>query len=108
MQSFALLAYAFAVGLTFCGIVGSTIELIVGQRLGFRPPFVMTGRFGSSLALTMATGPFMLTNEAITARRAGAIDLTAFLLCGVAAIIWATALGIVAVELALLAPVLLG
>lgn len=108
MQSLALLAYALAVGLTLCGLAGTAIELAAGRRLGFRPPFVTPGRFGASLALTMAAGPFMLANEAIAAYRAGAIDWSALALCAVAAAIWATALGILTVELALLVSGLLG
>ncbi len=108
MRSLALMAYAFAVGMTLCGLVGTTFELVAGCRLGFHPPFVRRERFAVSLALTAAAGPFMLANEAIAARRAGAIDGPATALCAVAAGIWAMALGILTVELALLVSRLLG
>lgn len=108
MHSLALMAYAFAVGLTLCGLAGAIFELAAGRRLGFHPPFVRRERFGFSLALMVAAGPFMLTNEVIAARRAGAIDWTAAALCAVGAGIWAMALGVLAVELALLVSRLLG
>ena len=108
MQGMIALAFAFAVGLTFSGLGASALELATGRRLGFRPPFVIRGRFGRSLALTVLVGPFMLTNEAIAARRAGLVDPLALALCGIGAAIWATATGVVVVELALLASALLG
>lgn len=108
MHSLALMAYAFAVGLTLCGLAGATFELAAGRRLGFHPPFVRRERFAVSLALMVAAGPFMLTNEAIAARRAGAIDWTAAVLCGLGAGIWAMALGVLTVELALFVSRLLG
>jgi hypothetical protein len=108
MHSLALMAYAFAAGLTLCGLAGATFELAAGRRLGFHPPFVRRERFAISLAPMVAAGPFMLANEVIAAKRAGAIDSTAAMLCAVRAGIWAMALGIVAVELALLVSRLLG
>jgi hypothetical protein len=108
MHAVALVAYAFAVGTTLCGLAGTTFELFAGRRLGFRPPFVRRERFAVSLALTMAAGPFMLANEAIAARQAGAIDRAAAALCALAAAVWATALGVLAVEFALLVSRLLG
>lgn len=108
MQSLSQFAFALAAGLTLCGLVGTVTEIASGRRLCFRPPFVASGRFGLSLALTVAAGPFMLANEALAARRVGAIDRPALALCGLAAAIWSTATGIVIVELALLASALLG
>lgn len=108
MQSIALFAYALAVGLTLCGLAGSAIEIASGRRLGFRAPFVSRDRFGASLAMTLAVGPFMLANEALAAYRVGAIDMLALTLCGVAATAWAMATGVVVVELALVLPNLLG
>lgn len=102
-----MLVYALAAGLTLAGVAGSAIELAAGRRLCFRPPFVTRRRFGLSLLLTMATGPFMLGNEAIAARKLGAIDRASFGLCILCAAIWSTATGILLVELALLASALL-
>lgn len=103
MHGMAALAYALAVGLTFCGLAGSAIELASGRRLRLGPPFVSRGRPGRSLALTLAAGPFMLANEAIAARRAGLIGRPAFILCAAGAAVWAAATGVAVVELALLA-----
>lgn len=108
MHALALFAYALAAGLTLAGLAGSAIEIAHGRRLDFRPPFVMPGRIGRSLATTVAAGPFMLANEALAAHRAGAIATPALALCALAAALWSTATGIVVVELALLAASLLG
>lgn len=108
MQSLALFAYALAAGLTVCGLVGTVAEIAAGRRLGFRPPFVVRERFGLSLALTFAAGPFMLANEALAAHRAGLIERSVLALCTAGAVVWAMAAGVVIVELALLASALLG
>mgnify|MGYP001026902260 CR=1 FL=1 len=102
-----MLVYALAAGLTLAGLAGSAIEMAAGRRLCFRPPFVTRRRFGLSLLLTMATGPFMLANEALAARRCGAIDRAPFGLCILVAAIWSIATGILMVELALMASALL-
>lgn len=108
MHALALFAYALATGLTLAGLTGSAIEIAHGRQLGFRPPFVIPGRIGLSLATTIAAGPLMLANEALAAYRAGAIATPALALCALAAAIWSTATGVVVVELALLAAWLLG
>lgn len=101
MHDVAAFAYALAVGLTFCGLSGSAIELAMGRRLCLGPPFVTRGQPGRSLALTLAAGPFMLANEAIAAHRAGAIGRPVLVLCAAGAVVWAAATGIAVVELAL-------
>lgn len=108
MHQVAVFAYALAAGLTFCGLAGAVMELAAGRRLCFGPPFVAMGRFGRSFALMLAAGPFMLVNEAVAACRARRIDRLALGLCAAAAAIWATATGIVVVEVALLGAALLG
>lgn len=100
MQSLALLAYALAAGLTLCGLVATAAEIVTGRRFGFRPPFVMRGRLGRSLALILAAGPFMLANEALAACREGSINGRALALCALACAAWAGMAGIVVVELA--------
>jgi hypothetical protein len=108
MHTLALFAYALAAGLTIAGLAGACFELAFGRRLGFRPPFVTPGRIVRSLAVTIAAGPFMLANEALAAYRAGAIAASALSLCGLAAVVWSAASGMVVVELALLGASLLG
>lgn len=101
MQQAALLAYALAVGLAFCGLAGTVIEIATGRRLGLRPPFVTPGRLGRSLALTLAAGPFMLANEAIAAYRTGLFPRSAVMLWAAVALAWSTAVGVLVVEFAL-------
>lgn len=108
MQIVMIVCYALAVGLTVAGIAGSAIEIVAGKRLGFRTPFVARDRIAVSLAATLAAGPAMLANEAIAAWRVGLIDRAALCLCAFTALVWATATGIVFVELVLLGATLLG
>jgi len=108
MVAIAQFAYAFAVGLTLAGIAGTLLEIVIGRRIGFRPPFVMPGRFGRSLVLTMLAGPLMLANEAIAAKRVGLIQVSVFVICLAVAVVWSTATGVLLVELALVGGGLLG
>ena len=108
MQVLVLLSYALAVGLTLAGVFGSAMEIAAGRRLGFRAPFVVRNRLAASLATTLVAGPAMLANEAIAAWRVGLIDRLALGLCAATALAWATATGIVVIELVLLGDSLLG
>ncbi|WP_246688621.1 MULTISPECIES: DUF6949 family protein [unclassified Mesorhizobium] len=95
-----LAVYAFAVGLTACGLAGSAMELICGRRLAFAEPYVSPAFVLRSLGATACAGPFMLANEALAARREGRIGLLALLSCGCTAVAWSLALGIVLVAIA--------
>ena len=103
MALVALLALALAAGLTIGGLVGTVMEAMTRTRLGFREPFVSSEFVGLSVLATAATGPFMLTNDALAARRYGAIGFGSFAALLAMALLWATASGILAVELAALA-----
>lgn len=102
MPYVVMLAYALAVGLTLSGFAGTAMELKWGRRLGFGPPFVMRERMARSLVIAFAVGPFMLTNEAMAARQAGAIDRKAVFFCMLGAVIWSIAIGVMVLELAFL------
>lgn len=108
MDPAILFLYAFAVGLTACGLVGSAMELISGRRLAFAEPYVSPTHVLRSLAATACAGPFMLTNDALRAQREGRISTLALLSCGCTAIGWALALGIVLIAVASWATGLLG
>ncbi|MDG4877807.1 hypothetical protein P9273_22135 [Mesorhizobium sp. WSM4935] len=95
-----LVLYAFAVGVTACGLAGSAMELLSGRRLAFAEPYVSPVHILRSLAATACAGPFMLTNEALAARREGRIGTMALLSCGCTAIAWALALGVVLIAIA--------
>ncbi|TGV05021.1 hypothetical protein EN816_36860, partial [Mesorhizobium sp. M8A.F.Ca.ET.173.01.1.1] len=78
------------------------------RRLAFAEPYVSPVHILRSLAATTCAGPFMLTNEALAARREGRIGTMALFSCGCTAIAWALALGIVLITIASWAFGLLG
>ncbi|MGT2468856.1 DUF6949 family protein [Mesorhizobium atlanticum] len=57
------------------------MELLSGRRLAFAEPYVSPVHVLRSLAATACAGPFMLTNEALAARREGRIGTMALLSC---------------------------
>ncbi|ANT52072.1 DUF6949 family protein [Mesorhizobium amorphae] len=95
-----LVLFAFAVGLTACGLAGSAMELMSGRRLAFAEPYVSPTRIVRSLAATACAGPFMLVNDALDARRQGRISTLALISCGCTAVAWALALGVVLIATA--------
>ena len=103
-----LTLFAFAVGVTACGLVGSAMELIAGCRLAFVEPYVSPSHIVRSLAVTASAGPFMLVNDALDARRQGRISTPALISCGCTAVAWALALGVVLIAIASWAGTLLG
>jgi hypothetical protein len=107
MATLALTCFAFAAGLTLCGLAGSTMELFVGQRLSFRAPFVTSRHVLRSLLVAAAAGPLMLTNDALEAWRSGEVSMLLLLSCALSAAGWALATGIVTVDLAVRATDLL-
>ncbi len=107
MAPLLLIAYAFAVGLTLSGIAASVLELVKGRRAGLRPPFIERGKFLSSLGSAALAGPYMIGNEALAAWREGVIGGGALAFWAVVAAVWASASGVVIVELALAARTLI-
>ncbi|MBZ9852165.1 hypothetical protein LB566_00010 [Mesorhizobium sp. CA13] len=95
-----LTAFAFLVGLTACGLVGSAMELVAGRKVAFTEPYVSSAHVLRSLAATACAGPFMLLNDALDARREGRISSVALVSCGCTAVAWMLALGIVLVAIA--------
>ncbi|MER8692369.1 hypothetical protein NKI77_11760 [Mesorhizobium opportunistum] len=92
--------FAFVVGLTVCGVIGSTMELASGRKVAFAEPYVSPSHVLRSLAATAGAGPFMLINDALDARRQNRISTVALLSCGCTAIAWSLALGIVVLAIA--------
>ncbi|AEH89128.1 MULTISPECIES: DUF6949 family protein [Mesorhizobium] len=92
--------FAFVVGLTVCGLIGSTMELVSGRKVAFAEPYVSASHVLRSLAATAGAGPFMLVNDALDARRQNRISTVALLSCGCTAIAWSLALGIVVLAIA--------
>jgi hypothetical protein len=95
-----LTLFAFAVGLTACGLAGSAIELISGRRLAFVESYVSPAHLLRSLAATACAGPFMHVNDALDAWREGRISTLALISCGCTAMSWALAQGVVLTAIA--------
>ncbi len=100
MSGLALAAFAFLVGITVSGLLGSAMELATGRRLGFVEPYVSPEKIGLSLLATLAAGPMMLANDALVARHAGRVGMLTLAIAAVIAVLWACATGIVVAEVA--------
>ena len=94
MDLVSLVAFAFPVGLTACGVAGTAMEMAGGRRLAFIEPYVSSRHLVRSLGAVALAGPFMLMNDALAARRARRISLDLLISCGCTALIWALALGV--------------
>ena len=94
------IAFALMAGVTVSGILGSLMELTTGWMLSFSEPYFSSRRILRSIVSAACAGPMMLANDAIVARRQGAISVLYLGFCVCTALVWATALGIVAIGLA--------
>lgn len=102
-----LTCFAFLTGLTLCGLAGSLMELAAGRRLSFVDPFVSSSHVLRSLAAAAAAGPFMLANDALEAWRRGEVSTLMLISCTLVSAGWTLATGVVAIDLACRAAVLL-
>lgn len=94
------LLFAYVVGIVIGGIAASILELTVGQRLSFAPPFFSREQVPVFILAILAAGPFMLVNDALMARRQAQIALTTLTGVFATASIWLWALGAVAIGVA--------
>ncbi len=99
MQS---LLFVFLAGLTLCGLSGTLLQILTGERLGFGPPFLRRDRLAASLAMTMVAGPFMLFNDALKARRYGRMGNPELVGAAAVCVVWLLSLGVLVLELVLL------
>jgi len=88
----------FLTGMTLCGIAGALIELAVGQRLSFAPPFFSDGWPVLTLLSVVAAGPLMLINDSLDALRAGRIAPAGMAGALFIAAIWISSIGLVSME----------
>jgi membrane-bound metal-dependent hydrolase YbcI (DUF457 family) len=95
MDEFGLIAFAFPVGLTACGLAATALEMAGGRRLAFAEPYVSPRHMLRTLAAVAVAGPYMLMNDALAAHRARRISLVMLASCGCTALVWALALGFV-------------
>lgn len=94
MGGFLLGVFAFLVGLTVSGLVGSALEFMCNRRLAFAAPYISAAHVFRSLGVVAVAGPFMLFNEALTAYRQRHITGMALASCAGSAFLWTLALGV--------------
>jgi hypothetical protein len=93
------IAFALMAGITASGVAGAVMELVAARAPSFSAPFVSRGHPLRSLLAAACAGPVMLANDAIAARRDGAISSVYLAFCGLTALVWAGALGFTVVGL---------
>lgn len=91
---------ALAAGLAAGGMGASIAQEITGRAPRFAPPYVRGDKILVSLAITALLGPYMLFNEALSARRDGRIGDVIVATSAALALGWALAGGVVLVFLA--------
>jgi|CXWK01.1.fsa_nt_gi hypothetical protein len=95
------LAFAYVAGLVIGGVVASIMELICGEEPSFGAPFFARERIGLFLVTVTTAGPFMLANDALRARKGGLVQPVGLTCLLATASIWAAAIGVAAMGLAL-------
>jgi hypothetical protein len=91
--------FAILCGVTVSGLLGSFVEFALGRPVSFAEPVGSPMRLLGFALSTVFVGPMMLTNDAIRARREGAISTMYLGFCAITALVWAGALGVAAVGL---------
>ena len=94
MDLVGLIAFAFPIGLTACGLAGTAMEMAGARRHAFIVPYVSPHHLLRSLVAAVVAGPVMLMNDALAARRARRISFALLVSCGCTALVWALALGV--------------
>lgn len=100
MAAAQLLAFAFLVGMTVCGLSGTLLELVASRPVRFGEPFLSRRRPLLSLATTALAGPLMLANDALSAFRANRISLAGLASSALVAMAWALATGVIVLDVA--------
>lgn len=92
--------FSYVAGLVVCGTAATIFELSSNRQLSFAPPFFSRDHHLQFLLAVLISGPFMLLNDALSARRMGNIARTGLICAFATASIWVWALGQVAVKIA--------
>ena len=92
------IAFAVASGVTVSGLLGSAMELAIGKPVSFGQQTRSRVQFLAFMLATIVAGPMMLANDALRARRDGRISPLYLGFCGLSALVWCGALGIVVVQ----------
>jgi hypothetical protein len=94
MDGLAAAAFVLAAGFTFCGLLGTAIEIIAGRRLSLGEPFVSSDNVCRSLVVVLLAGPFMTLNEAVAAAREERISRVLFAALLGFCLLWSAAMGV--------------
>lgn len=84
----------FLTGLTFFGVFGSVLELVVGEKLSFAPPFLGEDRYWLFALAPVLAGPMMLLNDALDSYRDGYVSYIALAGCCIVSLLWTSAMGV--------------
>ncbi len=100
MAGLTVMMFAFVTGVTVAGLSASLMQIVTGRTVGFIEPFVSNRMIARSLLATLAAGPVMLGNDALDAWREGRAGWTILPVACAFAVLWASATGIVVLEVA--------
>ena len=92
--------FVFLSGLTLAGLSGALIELVWGERLRLRDPFVSPDNVSRSLVLVLLAGPLMTFNEAMAAMSERRIGLPWFVATLGFCALWVIATGTLVIGIA--------
>ena len=100
MAGLTVMMFAFVTGVTVAGLSASLMQIVTGRTVGFIEPFVSNRMIARSLLAALAAGPMMLGNDALNARREGRAGWLVLSVVCALAMLWASATGIVVLEVA--------
>lgn len=107
MSLLAVTAYVIACGFTAAGLVAAAFRVAFGANPRFHARFDTFLAAGWSLLLCMFAGPFILVSAAISRWRRGRISAPVAAVATLTALVWSFCSGVVLVQLALLAGLLM-
>ncbi len=99
MDSMQLYVFAFLTGLTVAGLTASLCEMVYDEPASFWQLIKSGSRPATMWLFIVTAGPYMLLNDIISARREGRIGSVSVASALATAIIWASATGVVVVDL---------
>lgn len=99
MNTLQLFGFAFLTGIVVSGLTASLCELLCGRPASFWQ-LIKSGSGPMVMWIFVVTaGPYMLLNDVMAARRSGRIGAIPIAAAIGTAIVWASATGIVVVDL---------
>lgn len=99
MDDWQLYVFACLSGIVVAGLTASLCELLYDRPASFRQLAGNGSRRRFIWAFVVTAGPFMLLNDVMDARRGGRIGAISLIAAVATALMWASASGIVIVDL---------